>query len=228
MARRNTTSYRFISALVCTVLSIGSTVVDADQEGLTDDGREVLLKEDGTWEFRSTDRFANTKDGQRVRLRADNTWEYVGNVALTAKDQIRTTLLDIKLKEAVFEVHIEKAHKNVRKNSQTVFYLNIHVSPAATENITISNTDLSRIQVRDNKGNVYPVLSLRPGPISLTPDSEHAVTIRAKGAPSVWDNAKSMELELQSGVLGNDAAITFSQNISDMEKKKVAGFEQTK
>jgi hypothetical protein len=197
----------------------------ADQNGLTDDGREVILNEDGTWEFRSSDRYANTADGHRVRLKADNTWEYVGNAPLASNDQVRTTILDIKLQKAEFEIHKKKVQKNIREKSQTVFYLNISVSPAAKQNVTIANTDLSRIQVRDNKGKTYPVLSLTPSPLTLAPNSKQTVTVRAKDSPGMLSGAKSMELVLNPGVLGNEDVITLSRNISDIEKKNVEGFE---
>lgn len=215
------------SSLIMLLLSflLCSTALFADQNGMTDDGREVLLKEDGSWEFRSNDRYANTKDGQRVRLKADGSWEYVGNAPLVLKEQVRTTLLDFKLQRVDIEIHKEKVQKNVREEKQLVFYLDISVSPAAKEIITINNTDLTRIQVTDNKGKSYPVLSLTPSPIVLAPDSQHTLAIRAKGAPSTWDGAKSMSLELTPGVLGNNDSVTLSQNISDMEKKYVEGFE---
>lgn len=215
------------SSLIMLLLSflLCSTALFADQNGMTDDGREVLLKEDGSWEFRSNDRYANTKDGQRVRLKADGSWEYVGNAPLVLKEQVRTTLLDFKLQRVDIEIHKEKVQKNVREEKQLVFYLDISVSPAAKEIITINNTDLTRIQVTDNKGKSYPVLSLTPSPILLAPDSQHTLAIRAKGAPSTWDGAKSMSLELTPGVLGNNDSVTLSQNISDMEKKYVEGFE---
>lgn len=228
MTSSRPTRYPLGRVVLYLVFLTGNTVVLADQDGLTDDGREIILKADGTWEFRSTDRYANTKDGQRVRLKADNTWEYVGNAPLASKDQVRTTTLDIKLREAVFEIHQEKVQKNIRKRSQTVFYLNVAVSPAAKDTVTIANTDLSRIQVRDNKGKTYPVLSLTPSPISLSPGSEHIITIRAKDSPGMLSNAKSMELVLNPGVLGNQNTVALSQNISDIEKRNVEGFETTK
>ncbi len=217
----------FTTALFVLVLTIGNYASAADQDGLTDDGREVLLNEDGTWEFRSNDRYANTNDGHRVRLKANNTWEYVGNAALTTKTQVRTTTLDIKVQKAEFEIYKKKVQKNVREERQTVFYLDIAVSPAATESVTISNTDLSRILVSDNKGNTYPALSLVPSPLILAPNSKHTVTIRAKGSPSVWVGAKSMELKLAPGVLGNKDEIVFNQKTSDIEKSHVEGFTAT-
>ena len=51
----------------------------ADTVVLSDDGREVKLNDDGSWEFVSEDRFATTEDGERIRLRADGRWEPVND-----------------------------------------------------------------------------------------------------------------------------------------------------
>lgn len=227
MTRSYPTSSSLPFIMIALSLLLGSPALIASQDGLTDDGREVLLKDDGSWEFRSNDRFANTSDGQRVRLKENGTWEFVGNAPLVLKEQVRTTLLDIQLQRVDIEIHKEKVQKNVREEKQVVFYLNVSVSPAARESVTI-NTDLSRIKVKDDKGKSYPVLSLTPSPIVLTPDSKQSFAIRAKGAPSKWDGAKSMSLELTPGVLGNNDSVTLRQNISDMEKQYVKRFEDTK
>lgn len=214
-----------ITAILSIALLLGSAALPANQDGITDDGREVLLKEDGTWAFRSSDRYANTKDGDRVRLKSDNTWEYVGNAPLTSKEQVRTTILDIQLHKVIIEVHKEKVQKNVRKTTQTVFFLKVSVSPAANDNVTLSNSDLTRIMVRDDKGKNYTVISTTPSPLDLAPNSEQSIAIRAEGSPSIWDGAKSMALEFSPGILGIQESLTLHRNISDMEKKNVDGFE---
>jgi hypothetical protein len=211
--------------LIALSFLLASPALIASQDGLTDDGREVLLKEDGSWEFRSNDRFANTKDGQRVRLKDDGTWEYVGNAPLMLKEQVRTTLLDIRLQRVDIEIHKEKVNKNLREEKQTVFYLNVGVSPAAKNSMPIADTDLSLIEARHDKGKSFPILSMTPSTLELTPGSEHTLAIRMKGAPSIWDGAKSMQLKLAPGVLGNTEPVILSQNISDMEKKYVEDFE---
>ena len=225
MARSCLTPSTLTSVMFCLVLLPGSFTLLADQDVVTDDGREVLLKEDGTWEFRSTDRYANTKDGNRVRLKADNTWEYMGNAPLTSKLQVRTTTLDINLQRVEIEIHREKRHKNVHITTQTVFYLKVSVTPMAKNNISLSNSDLSRIRVMDNKGNTYRVLSITPGQIDLAPDSEQTITIRAEGSPTIWSDARSMEVELLPGILGIHESITLSQHINDIEEISVKGFE---
>jgi len=219
-----TSTKQLLITLILTLLP-GSYARSADQDVMSDDGREVLLKEDGTWAFRSTDRYAYTKDGKRVRLKADNTWEYTGKRVLISNPVIRTTTDDIELQKVVIEIHKEKVHKNVRTVSQTVFYLNVNVSPGSEGNLTLSRADLSRIQVRDNKGNSYRVLSATADAAGMSPDSEQTVSIRVEGSPSIWSDARSMELELLPDVFGIKEAVILNLKIRDIEKERVDGFE---
>jgi hypothetical protein len=225
MAKTRLPAFRLSTLMLYIAVLMGSPAVFASQDVISDDGREVILKEDGTWEFRSTDRFANTKDGRRVRLKNDGSWEYMGNAPLTAKRHVRTTSTDIRLQRVVIESHEEKVNKNIRKKTQTVFYLRVNVSPLAEEGMVITGADLSRIRVQDNKGKLYPVLSLTPSPIDLAPNSEQTFEIRADGSPSWLRGVKSMQIELEPDIFGNKDPIKLSQDVRDMKKKKVDGFE---
>lgn len=225
MAKTRLPAFRLSTLMLYIAVLMGSPAVFASQDVISDDGREVILKENGTWEFRSTDRFANTKDGRRVRLKNDGSWEYMGNAPLTAKRQVRTTTTDIRLQRVVIESHEEKVNKNIRKKTQTVFYLRVNVSPLAEEGMVITGADLSRIRVQDNKGKLYPVLSLTPSPIDLAPNSEQTFEIRADGSPSWLRGVKSMQIELEPDIFGNKDPIKLSQDVRDMKKKKVDDFE---
>jgi hypothetical protein len=202
-----------------------SNVLSANQEIITEDGREALLNEDGTWSFRSTDRFANTKDGRRVRLKDDGSWQHTGNAPVILKEQVRTMDLDIKLQKVVIETHEKKVQKNKRIKTQTVFYLDLELSALAKENISINKNDMPMIKVRDNKGKDYPVLSIQPSPTTVKPGSNTTIVIRAKSSPSWLDNIKSMEVVLNPGVFGIQDPITFNQNVTEFDNKKVDGFE---
>jgi hypothetical protein len=129
------------------------------------------------------------------------------------------------LKQVVSESYLTKVRKNTRTTTQTVFYLKVKVSPLADKSITISNADLSRIRVKDDKNNTYPVLTMTPDEIDLEPDSEQTFVIRADGSPSILVGAKSMELVLAPAVFGNSEPIVFSQKLHDMDKKRVDGFD---
>ena len=209
-------------------LLVISPTVYAEEEIISDDGREVLIKDDGSWEFRSGDRYANTKDGRRIKLKADGTWIYIGNAPLVTTEQARTTTVDIKLQKVEFEVHKQKVHKNVRKESQTVFYVNVDVSPLAETPLSIKDADLSRIKVDDDKGKDYPVISITPETTDIAPDNNQTFVIRTQDTPSLWDGVKSIALTIEPGVLGNQEPIQFSRKYHDIEEVNVKGFEKKK
>jgi len=224
MTRTIMIASKIIFILISLLLFSGGNALSANQEVISDDGREVLLRDDGSWEFRSTDRFANTKDGQRIRLKDDGSWQYVGNAPLTSKQQIRTTDLDIKLRKVVIETHEKKVQKNTRVKSQTVFYLNFELSPLAKNNISINENDISRVKVKDSEGKDYPVLSIQAEPAMLKPGTDTKVTVRVDGAPQWWKSVKSMEIIFKPGIFGLQTPVKFNQSVDDIDKKKVDGF----
>lgn len=216
--------------LACVLASVffsgAGNVLAANQEVITDDGREVMLKADGTWEFRSDDRFANTSDGQRVRLKADGSWEYIGNAPMVANQLVRTRQLEIELQEVVIEIHEQKAQKNTRVRSQTVFYLKLGLSPLAEMPINIDKSNLTMIVIQDNKRRTYPVLSMQASPASLQPASEASITIRADGSPQWWKNVKTLKIVFEPGIFGLSESIILTHSIDDVVKKKVDGFKE--
>lgn len=218
---------RIITLLISLSLLSAGNALSANREVITEDGREVLLKEDGTWEFRSNDRFANTKDGHRVRLKDDGSWQYMGNAPMVSKQQVKTTELDIELQKVVIETHEKKVQKNTRVKSQTVFYLNLELSPLAKSSININANDVSLIKVTDSDGKDYPVLSIHPSPAALKPDADADVVIRADGTPQWWKSVKWIEIEFNPGIFGIQEPIKLHQSAVDIDKKKVDGFEKS-
>jgi len=195
------------------------------QEVVTIEGREVILNENGTWKYRSADRFANTKNGSRVRLKEDGSWQMLGNTPLKSKEQVRTTDLDIKLQKVVIESYKRKVQKNTSVKTQTVFYVHLNYSPQAKKNISINDSDISLIEVKDNNGKNYPVLSIKPGTTHLTPSTETTLVIRAEKSPSVWDDVKLMEIKFKKGILGLESPVILSQRTIDFAEENVDGFE---
>jgi hypothetical protein len=195
------------------------------QETTNVDGREVILNDNGTWEFLSTDRYANRNDGTRVRLKEDGSWQVIGNAPLESKEQVRTTDLDIKLQKVVIETHEKKVQKNTRIKTQTVFYVDLSYSPQAKNNITIDQSDISLIEVKDNNGKNYSVLSIKPNDTQIKPDTNMTLVIRAEKSPSFFDSVKSMEIIFKKGMLGIDEQITLSQRVIDFGNEKVDGFD---
>jgi hypothetical protein len=224
MNRTTPSTPRLAIVLISLSLSLCSNMLRADQDVVTDDGREVLLKTDGTWTFRSTDRFANTADGQRIRLKQDGSWQYVGNAPMVSRDQVKTTELGITLVKTVIEKHETKVQKNKRLKTQTVFYLNLELSPLATSDIKFSRNDVSGIEVTDNNGKRYTVLSILPGTEVLKPGSKTTIAVRIDDSPSWLDNAESMQMNIRPGIFGIQQPIKLSRRIDDFEEVDVDGF----
>ena len=182
MPKKSPTTPTFITIITLLLLTGGNTV-SADQQVITDDGREVLLKEDGHWEYRSTDRFANTEDGRRARLKEDGSWSYTGNAPLKSKAQVRTTDLDIKLQKVVIETRKKKTQKSSRIKTQTVFYVQLNSSAQAKTDISIKDSDISLVEVKDNNGKSYPVLSIRSDNPDLQPGTKSTLEVRTDKSP---------------------------------------------
>lgn len=216
------------SKLLAIALSLlpASHALSAGQEVITDDGREVLLRQDGTWEFLSNDRFANTEDGQRVRLKQDGSWEYVGKAPMVSQTRVRTTELEIGLQGAVIETVERKVQKNKRVSSQTVFQVMLELSPVSNRPISIDTQDKGLIKVTDNSGRDYPVLSIQPAPARLEPNADMIVTIRTDGSPQWWKNVKSMNIVFNPGIFGIKETVTLRQDVDAIEKEKVADFAE--
>lgn len=207
------------------VMSSADKPAAVKQEIVTVDGREVILNSDGTWKYLSTDRYVNTKDGTRIRLKDDGSWQYMGNAPLTSKEQVRTTDLDIKLQKVVIETYKKKSQKNTSVKTQTVFHVHLAYSPQAKRNISIKKSDISLIEVKDNNGKNYPVLSIKPGSKQLQANTNTTIVVRAEKSPSIWNNVKSMEIVFKTGFLGIETPITLSQNTIDFDEEKVDGFD---
>jgi len=212
--------------ILTTLLSIPvSHAEKSHSEIINVDGREVLLNDNGSWQFQSTDRFATLKDGTQIRLKEDGSWQAIGNAPLQSKEQVRTTDLNIKLQKVVIEKYEKKVQKNTRVKTQTVFYIDLAYSAQAEGNVTIGNNSLSLLEVKDNNGKNYPVVSITPHNTILKADSKITVIIRVEKSPSIWNNVKSMDIIFKKGILGIKQPITLSQRVIDFGEEDVDGFK---
>lgn len=218
------TSFYLLAVFIAIPTSFAESVVP---ETATIDGREVLLNENGSWQYRSTDRYANTADGRRVRLKEDGSWQYIGNAPLTSKEQVRTAELELKLDKVVIETYEKKVQKNTRVKTQTVFYVQLNYSAQAKNNISIDKSDISLIEVKDNNGKNYPVLSIKPAGKQIQPNTQTMLEIRAKKSPAIWDDVKTIDIVFKPGFSGIEQAITLTRRTIDFEEENVAGFDVT-
>ena len=110
----------------------------ADQRILTDAGREVLLKDDGSWTYLSEDRFGTLSDGSRARLKADGSWEIVedevGLITIPAQalkrseDTIRADKFYIEISGITIESQRGKNRKNSTLRAQMLVDIKIEMN----------------------------------------------------------------------------------------------------
>jgi hypothetical protein len=98
------------------------------------------------------------------------------------------------------------------------------VSSQYINSIKIDSQVIDKISVVDNRGKMYTVLSVAPHTV-IKPGTSQPVAIRVEKSPSIWDDAKSMQVTFDKGLFDLQEKITLSQKIADFETLKVDGFE---
>ncbi len=199
-----------------------SLSVAADLTATADDGREIVLKSNGSWEYTSTDRYATSSDGTRVRLKDDGSWEFIGNAPSVSAEQVRTEDLEVKLGDIVTESYKEKAGKNTRYDSQTVFNLQVDVS-RYSEGFSPKLSHHNLFKVTDSRGNLYPVLDVSPDIKHLEPGKEYQLAVRVDGSPAgkFAVGIKYLYLEIDKAVFGSQANLKFSRRADEAKDKKL-------
>lgn len=203
-----------LSLAMC--LGLMPAVSAAERVATGDDGREIRLKDDGSWEYISTDRFATSADGTRVRLKDDGRWEFIGNAPSVSAESVRTEALAVSLSDIVTEFNKQKVGKNTRYNSQTTFYLSVKVS-AYSEPVAPKLSHHNLFKVTDSHGNEYPVIEITPQLKQLQPGEEYAIAVRADGSPAgqFATGIKFLHLEIEPAVFGSHDKLKFTRRADE-------------
>ncbi len=196
--------------------------VHADDIVLSDDGREVRLNKDGTWEFVSEDRFATTSEGERVRLKADGSWALAEDdrnwvtlpaaAAQLSRDRLTEGSIQLEITEVIIESVRSKKQKNSRLRSQIVTWLN--VSSEDDQTFTLKRSDIT---LRDSRGKQYEIASIQPENIRVSPDAPVKVRIIADDSPKWW-GVKFFTYEISPGVLGNAQSLELTRSMNEVMK----------
>ena len=225
------------------ILAVGGTAssMAEPQRAIADNGREVILNDNGEWEYANDDMYATTKEGNRVRLSPNGKWQPVKQTAAPAPKPApvyqpaapvyqsatpasvprdRVILADqnqgLTLDQVVIETHREAVGKNTRKRSNLVFYLD-------TEGQAVS-LNPNDIWVQDSKGRDYPVFAVNQG---KSPVGNHPrLVIRANGAPRWW-GVKYFSLQFKPNSIGNSQTIELRKTMSDVVRKEVNQLPET-
>ena len=202
----------FIAMTACGLIA---TEVSAKETATADDGRSVILKNNGDWEFANQDRLATKEDGSRVLLKADGRWEVIEGPKVESGKALASGDYQAKISHIIVESYRKKGPKSDKLKTQMVFQLEISAKESAKAlPLSLSTQDMS---IRDNKGRDYETVSINPEQTTLQPGLTLKFEVRADGSPHWW-GSKIMQLEIPAGTLGNDVPLTLEKSM-DYAKK---------
>lgn len=178
-----------------------------DAPAIADNGREVVLREDGTWEFVSEDRFATTADGKRIRLKGDGTWEPADQSDAErygfsqsggfSRDAVELDDLSLRLGDVVIETVRTRRGKNPIEQSQMVFQV-VHDGELPPE----LSSDL--YVVSDSRGREYETAS-----ITVSPDG--AIEVRTTDSPGFMWAIKHFRLTIAPEAFGTREPVVLTK-----------------
>jgi hypothetical protein len=202
-----------------------SSAVLAQLTATGDDGREVILNEDGSWQYRSSDRFARTSDGRRIRLRADGRWQYDSDQSSGSTLQFRNSAVDVSMQRVEIEQYKEAAtamRKNPRVSTQTSFYFTVTASPLGEPLVPKLDTNdgvIDGFSVTDDQANQYSIIEFSPGkPQTIEPGKSISYQLKISGSPK-W-GPKSIQLTIARQVFKTEQDIVLTTPVSTIERVK--------
>jgi hypothetical protein len=195
-----------------------SCTAQAQLTATGDDGREVILNEDGSWEYSSTDRYANTSDGRRILLKDDGNWEYQGKQQQPlSQQQYRNNSVNIHLDKIEIEEHKEPPtanRKNPRIKTQTSFYFTATASTLG-DAITPLIKGTKGFIVTDDKGKRYSNIELSPAqPTAIKPGDSVSFKLKVKSSPK-W-GPKTILLTIDQQVFASGEAIVLTSPVANI------------
>ncbi|MYM63847.1 hypothetical protein [Pseudomaricurvus sp. HS19] len=207
----------------------------ADQTAMGDDGREILLKDNGTWEYKEKDRFGTSESGSRVRLKDNGSWEFVDNKvapvpkAISAPVAAKSTFVASNLNFALQDVTIHsKKNKipnsnNYRVESKTQLDFKVVVSEVNKSDLAIKLKDKSLFRVSDDTDKEYKILSIKPAAANLKPGQSYDFTVMVDAAPkysffSLGGQIKEMYIEIDKSVFGTGSDVKMTKSTDDIKE----------
>ncbi len=214
------------SLIACTALASTlplSTL--ADQSAVGDDGREILLKDNGSWEYKNEDRFATSESGSRVRLKDDGSWAFIQNKRVASHQVYSESNLNFALGEVV--INTKKSpipnSNNSRIDSRTEIDFKVTVSEVSQSPIKADISNKNLFSVSDDHDNEYDILSITPMKSTLQPGQTYTFTIVTDGAPkyklfALGGQIKTLTITADKSVFNTQTDIELQQSVKDIEE----------
>ncbi len=192
------------------------------ETALRDDGREVKLNADGSWQFVSNDVLATSQSGLRVRLKEDGTWVSLepGKAEASVQGgQIPASNLASGLL-SLSDMQIQKVQENRSMSKSTVYKHNMLAKLRFSQVVDPKRLDTQYFSIKSNKGKTYPVIAVKA-------IDDYTVLVRAEGAPDRWSRVKRMMLVVNKSVLASLADLTVEVDFRDINTVVMSEFKDT-
>lgn len=192
----------------------------ADSTALTDDGRQVILKADGQWQYDNDKRLATDAQGRRIWLKDNGNWQILPDapaapIAQLIAQQPTEVVAGLTIANIVTQEYKKKRGTRVQYQTQTLIHLE---GLSAKNHNAVLNAGNTSIKISDDKGVDYPIVN-----ISADDEQLSAIILRVDGSPrgSLRFGTKQMEVTLSKSLLGQatDSQLVF--RTSDITYQKV-------
>ena len=198
MPEQTRLKFGWVAEVLCLLIVSNVMVGEAgavDLRAVTDDGRKVLLREDGTWTFIQP-----------------------GHV------DSNTGSTHILLDKAVIQTHTIKVQKNKRVRSQMVFEFKLLKLVDSASSRPGGALDTSLVAVTDDTDRSYEVKSLEMASAAENPGGVDRLLLKVDKSPGLFSKAKYIEVVFQAALFDSGQAIRFQTPVDDLETVDVDGF----
>lgn len=188
----------------------------SDTIAVAEDGRQVVLADNGSWKYVSKDRFAITEKGFRVRLKGDGQWEPTDNLPVKKAEQIVTSRVDVSVKSVTVESYRKKLLKGTISSSQTVIDMSLTLAESSAA-LTPTLNDFNLFKVSDDKNKQYSIVSITPSEALVEPGGSLTFSVRVKDSPTglLAVGTQQLLLHIDAEVFGTPTDLQFSSLIDD-------------
>lgn len=225
---------KFSHALVLVFLLGSVTATAAPQLVKGKDGRDILLNEDGSWEYASEASLVETADGRKARLKADNTWEYLEESTPSAAPKADDVIvIDVSKKpqvtakpsasimasidEVFITEHETKAgiSKATRRTNEMHFSLKV----SSTSRVQLNDLDKNAFVVRDSRGGAYGIESVSFSSKEIDANKSATITVVTDDAPGRLFSPKELYLEIAGNSIGQNEPIKLSYPFGMVDRR---------
>ena len=211
-----------------TLVLISSFVFSAcifAQSVVSKDGREIILNDDGTWEYAPEGILVETEDGRKARLKPDNTWQYLESTEL--QEQVvsgsnggSSSNSRVRLKETFITSSGPKQTtivKNKRSSSSMTFVLEVTQGKNSQFSSQIKSLKPSSFRVTDDKNEKYDVAEIASNAEKLAAGRTTLLEVITTSAPGKLFGPDEVYLTIPAGTLGLNKTAKFSVSVRDIE-----------